>query len=666
MQIDSVLVETGYVKPYEGETKGVLAEKPKIISVRATPSSVTNDGKSKVLIEANVSSKKKLKAVDIGSDLINKTAAGWQWTSMWDDGTHGDKIANNSVYSYEFTIAKGSVPKTYTIGVTAENEAGTAVSSTTLEVTGIVPSKPQIISATASPSTIPNNDSPFLLKVQVEPKNVTVKANLHVFGSACRSTEGIRPCTEQETEIELRDDCGKGSASFATGYPVTESGDETAGDGIFTAKIYAGKNLTAGKYSIPVNASNEAGSATASINLEITQAECSSDDGCAQNQVCINAKCEKAELVISFVPVNYDSSSDYYAEAKKMGDYIKNIFLKPTPLGNCLNKVRINIRPWDYWIGIPFQDLSITGIYPLGRLSIQAWEKGVVWDYLVGLTDDDLKILFGTMTAGGYASSAVPNVVLVGRGSNFVAAHELGHAMAGLKDEYCDCYDTGCNVPSIGPGSKCGFKVQPNPLSPMYGCPTVDLDDDSISDCCWCGLKYDACCYGNVGLSETEKAKSVFEKGVYDILSRLKSNVNKMNQDISNEEITQSVNQVISDMILLNNTLNEIGMPLSNFVIKQEWPIYKLPVLKYCLKSADVKSCLNKKEVIIDGGSFSNEKGIKNIVIDFLKDDVLDLSMTLNFTTSSLMAGVAGKKVELDQTSLNWINQLERFKCDYR
>ncbi|MCI0497464.1 MAG: carboxypeptidase regulatory-like domain-containing protein, partial [Thermoplasmata archaeon] len=107
---------------------------PEVLDVSISPSTVEPDGATLFLVTASVDDPDGLEDIDlVTADL--SALGGLATQRLYDTGTHGDLSADDGVFSYESTVAIGTPEGSYTVEVTAMDDAGeTAIDSATMTV----------------------------------------------------------------------------------------------------------------------------------------------------------------------------------------------------------------------------------------------------------------------------------------------------------------------------------------------------------------------------------------------------------------------------------------------------------------------------------------------------------------------------------------------------
>lgn len=109
-------------------TIGVTGAPPVISSTASTPSTVSNDGTASVLFGAYVSDPDG--SGDIASVVIDLASLGGSTSQlMYDDGTHGDTVAGNGIYSFRTSVPSSTLLGQKSFPVTATDRAGLTGSS---------------------------------------------------------------------------------------------------------------------------------------------------------------------------------------------------------------------------------------------------------------------------------------------------------------------------------------------------------------------------------------------------------------------------------------------------------------------------------------------------------------------------------------------------------
>ena len=153
---------------------------------------------------------------------------------------------------------------------------------------------------------------------------------------------------------------------------------------------------------------------------------CKDDKECGEDEVCSNSKCEKAKLIIAFIPVNWAGDLATFTTVAE-GEI--NIFRQVTPLKECPNKVKVVLIPEvcniDCTKGVDLVQIE--------KSCVERWTYS--YDYAVALSNNE--VCKANAIGGGFCCG--PKSVFVEVYSNrgtMVTAHEIGHQF-GLADEYC-------------------------------------------------------------------------------------------------------------------------------------------------------------------------------------------------------------------------------------
>ncbi len=370
--------------------------------------------------------------------------------------------------------------------------------------------KPKTLSATATPSRVPNDGKTrALIEVKIDPKTPVKKVTIDL------SVLGVSDAADMIA----------------------------AGAGKYTLEVVMPQQITPGLYSIGMTAENQAGSTKEKVLIEVTGVQCTTNAQCADDQVCSSGACKRATVLISFVGVNYEGN-DYNAKANNIANFMRDHFFAQTNLATCQEQVRYNVYPNRF-------SIPVYGLATPVELEKQILAMGVPYDFVIALTDRPIKIL-GLLDQGGY-STPLSHVVIAATESPYVPLHEFGHSQ-GLKDQYCDCIAAtiGCIAASSGGMGACGFQIAQNPMKSELGCPSEDFDGDGQADCCW-GGGYDYVCMGNVGFNESEKAKKIYNAGAYQILGRINKNLRDLDKKPELKEA------IVTDWDLLETKLRGLG-----------------------------------------------------------------------------------------------------------
>jgi hypothetical protein len=228
---------------------------PYIRTAFVTPSQVYNDG-SKVTIIATVVDDNGLDDIDfVHVDLSEIGKSSIQ--PMFDDGTHGDAVANDGNFSYELTIGAQVKQGTKIFVVTACDHAG-ETATTAIKLTVVQTNyPPKIKTLRATPKVVLNDGkSATLIEVEVTDPNelVDIKEvtiNLTAIGKDARAV--------------MRDD-GIGD-------------DVIAGDGWYSLKVTILADTPPGIKELEVTVTDLAGAtATGNVTIEIREAAPPSDE----------------------------------------------------------------------------------------------------------------------------------------------------------------------------------------------------------------------------------------------------------------------------------------------------------------------------------------------------------------------------------------------------
>lgn len=182
--------------------------------------------------------------VQVKADLVSIGGSATQ--AFYDDGTNGDAVAGDGVYSYRPTVPTTTAPGSKSLAVTI-SDAQTRTASTTIGLT-VAPSTTALVvsSGTATPSTV-NIGASTLLTARVTPGANPASSGLNVRGDL--STIG-----------------GSSSQLF---YDDGTHGDVTAGDGVYSFSASVAANTVAGSKNLTVTAS-DAQARSASTNIALT------------------------------------------------------------------------------------------------------------------------------------------------------------------------------------------------------------------------------------------------------------------------------------------------------------------------------------------------------------------------------------------------------------
>ncbi|MBU0687503.1 MAG: hypothetical protein KKB81_06640 [Candidatus Margulisbacteria bacterium] len=108
-----------------GKTNLLVLKTPKIVTVKATPSSVVADGTKTVLIEVELEGKEKDREVKRVFVNLQELELG-KLVLLRNDGKEGDRVADDNVFIVKVLIPAGLSPKTAEIPVYVENFSGGA------------------------------------------------------------------------------------------------------------------------------------------------------------------------------------------------------------------------------------------------------------------------------------------------------------------------------------------------------------------------------------------------------------------------------------------------------------------------------------------------------------------------------------------------------------
>jgi hypothetical protein len=147
---------------------------------------------------------------------------------------------------------------------------------------------------------------------------------------------------------------------------------------------------------------------------------CKTDKDCKDDEVCINKTCEKAKLILVYVPVNWNSKIEVFDNATES---FTKIFIESTSLRDCREKVKV-IKVHEN-CSLPKICESLVGL----RECAERWVT--TYDRIIGLEDDRI------CNYSGYTYFGTDLMFATWPGSSIVA-HQLGHTF-GLCDEnnYC-------------------------------------------------------------------------------------------------------------------------------------------------------------------------------------------------------------------------------------
>jgi hypothetical protein len=118
--LSNVTISTGMTN----DLSAALAPKsPKILSAGVDPGEVYNDGATTTLFTAKVTDPDG--PGDISSVVVDLAQIGGSASQeMYDDGTHGDAVSGDSVYSYQTTVATDTPVQQFSLNVTASDLYG--------------------------------------------------------------------------------------------------------------------------------------------------------------------------------------------------------------------------------------------------------------------------------------------------------------------------------------------------------------------------------------------------------------------------------------------------------------------------------------------------------------------------------------------------------------
>ncbi len=523
--------------------------------------------------------------------FINPNYPSKGWISY--NTTHILRLGPGHVYAFPVNTS-GNLYLRYNdaVGFYNDNEGEYTVK---IEEAGIekekpVVEKPKILSATATPSRVPNDgQTRVLIEVKTDPKTPAKRV------SADLSTLGV-----------------SGPADL-----------KAAGSGLHTLEIVIPQEIMPGIYSISFTAENEAGSVKEKTTIEVTGAQCATNAHCAEDEVCSAGKCKRATVLISFVGANYEGA-DYNLGANNITNFLQQNFFAQTNLAACQGDIRYNIYPQKF--SIPFYGPATPAL-----LEGQILAMGIPYDFIVALTDQPIKV-FGILEPSGYTIPG-SHVAIASKGSPFIAAHEFGH-LQGLKEQYCDCIAAtyACVAGSFAGKGACGFQISQNPMKSELGCPSEDFDGDGQADCCW-GGGYDSVCLGNVGFNESEKAKKIYNAGIYQIIGRINKNVRDL---VKTPDIKETIK---ADWALLESKLFELG--------------YK-PFETLSEYDKEFNACTS-----------NDKEGCEALQINirFRFSPKSGGHKILDFKTRSIMAAPYGLLPRLDDASIAFLRGRERLQC---
>lgn len=167
----------------------------------------------------------------IDSVIINLSVIGrLSAQPMYDDGTNGDVVSGDGIYSWMTTVAAVTDEGRYDLSVTATDVAGNVRSDVPILL--YVDNTPPVVSnPNAEPSTVPHDGDYTSL--------LTVNATDEPFGA-----EGIESVTINLSEI--------GGSEIQPMYDDGTYGDEQSGDGVYSYKVTITSGTENDTYQLPV------------------------------------------------------------------------------------------------------------------------------------------------------------------------------------------------------------------------------------------------------------------------------------------------------------------------------------------------------------------------------------------------------------------------------
>jgi Big-like domain-containing protein/lamin tail-like protein len=210
----------------------------------ANPSTVVAGGTTLLSVVVTPGTNPASTALMVTSDL--SSIGGSSTQSMFDDGTHGDAVAGDNVFSFQAAVSAGTTPGSKSLPVAiadAQSRSGSATISLTVAASSTNPSG----TGAASPNTLSAGGS-TLLMVSVTPgtnpisTGMTVTTDLSAIGGS-----GIQPFFDDGTH-----------------------GDAVAGDNIFSFQATVAPGTAPGGKTLPATiADAQSRSAVAAITLTI-------------------------------------------------------------------------------------------------------------------------------------------------------------------------------------------------------------------------------------------------------------------------------------------------------------------------------------------------------------------------------------------------------------
>ncbi|UCH88374.1 MAG: S8 family serine peptidase, partial [Thermoplasmata archaeon] len=231
---------------------------PEILSASVKPTSVPADDDSLVRITVEVYDDGPLEDLYVIVDL--RPIGGSKSTEMYDDGSHGDKTSGDGQFNIRTTIPTDVEPGEKTLEISVEDlSGGFAKTEVELEVTESgtpgINNPPEILSPVAEPTIVPNDGTTeVVLKVTVQDQ------------------DGLEDL--QSVIIDLSPIGGSSSTLMSDN--GESSGDEVAGDGIFTFTTVVGTSIEPGEKDLTVivtDQSSETAISSITIVVELPKVE---------------------------------------------------------------------------------------------------------------------------------------------------------------------------------------------------------------------------------------------------------------------------------------------------------------------------------------------------------------------------------------------------------
>jgi len=220
---------------------------PQVSNAHADPASIPNNGLDSTLLMANVT--------DPEGNLNNVTVdlsplGGSPIQPLYDDGSHGDIEAADSIYSLQLVADQDTNPGTYPLYLYVDDDLGAYNDTETiyLDITDFKNNKPKASGSKADPSAVPNNGQDKTLLT------ITI------------TDEDDDPIT---ATIDLSQIGGNAAQMM---YDDGTYGDIIAGDTVFTFQTTISTDTVPEQYSLPITISDPYESIFSNIKLTVVDA----------------------------------------------------------------------------------------------------------------------------------------------------------------------------------------------------------------------------------------------------------------------------------------------------------------------------------------------------------------------------------------------------------